>query len=118
MKELSWYDMNSLNAIAGALKFTDPRAAGVLLAIQEKASRMLEAKETDEVIYVKTANVTNTKNVLVQVPAWIVKRWGLQPGDKLEVCYNATEDEVCIRRPICTDLHGRSNPSEEGCRMV
>ena len=44
--------------------------------------------------YVKTANVTNTKNVLVQIPGWVVKRWGLHQGDKLEVCYNATDEEV------------------------
>ena len=58
-------------------------------------------------IYVKTANVTNTKNVIVQIPGWVVKRWGLATGDTLEVCYDADEDEVHIRRPICTDVHGR-----------
>lgn len=111
MKELSWYDMNSLNAIAGYLRYTNPQMAAVLLSIQEKASRMLdmfEAKEIDSMNYVKTANVTNTKNVLVQVPGWVVKRWGLQQGDKLEVVYNATEDEICIRRPLYTDVQGGS----------
>lgn len=73
-----------------------------------------EAEETDAMNYVKTANVTNTKNVLVQIPAWVVKRWGLQQGDKLEVCYNATEDEICIRRPIYTDVQGGIGTSQEG----
>lgn len=63
--------------------------------------------------YVKTANVTNTKNVLVQVPGWVVKRWGLKQGDKLEVCYNAADEEVCIRRPIYTDVQGGSGPSQK-----
>lgn len=55
--------------------------------------------------YIKTANVTNVKNVLVQIPGWVAKRWGLQQGDKLEVCYNADEEEIRIRRPIVEDLH-------------
>ena len=63
-------------------------------------------------IYVKTANVTNTKNVLVQIPGWVVKRWGLTVGDTLEVCYDADEDEVRIRRPLIEDLHGRGEATE------
>lgn len=55
--------------------------------------------------YVKTVNVTNTKNVLVQVPAWIVKLWGLKAGNTLEVCYDADEEEIRIRRPVYTSLH-------------
>lgn len=50
--------------------------------------------------YVKTANVTNLKNVLVQIPSWVVKLWGLQVGDQLEVVYDANEQEICIRRPL------------------
>lgn len=116
MKELSWYDMNSLNAIAGYLRYTNPHMAANILQIQEKASLMLaerEAKETEIMNYVKTANVTNTKNVLVQIPAWVVKHWGLQQGDKLEVCYNATDEEICIRRSIYTDVQGGSNATQE-----
>ena len=56
--------------------------------------------------YVKTANVTNVKNVLVQIPGWVAKRWGLQQGDKLEVCYDADEEETRIKRPVVKDLHG------------
>ena len=54
--------------------------------------------------YVKTVNVTNTKNVLVQIPGWVVKRWGLDVGNTLEVCYDANEEEIRIRRPILTDV--------------
>lgn len=56
--------------------------------------------------YVKTANVTNVKNVLVQIPGWVAKRWGLQQGDKLEVCYDADEEEIRIKRAVIKDLHG------------
>ena len=56
--------------------------------------------------YVKTANVTNVKNVLVQIPGWVAKRWGLQQGDKLEVCYDADEEEIRIKRYVVKDLHG------------
>lgn len=115
MSELSWYDMNSLNAIAGYLRYTNPHMAANILQIQEKASRMIaerEAKETDIMNYVKTANVTNTKNVLVQIPGWVVKRWGLQQGDKLEVCYDADKEEICIRSPIYSDVQGRGQATE------
>lgn len=57
--------------------------------------------------YVKTVNVTNTKNVLVQIPAWVVSLWGLNIGDTLEVCYDGDEEELHIRRPIYTDVQGR-----------
>lgn len=55
--------------------------------------------------YVKTVNVTNTKNVLVQIPGWVAKRWGLEVGNVLEVCYDADNEEICIRRPIITDVY-------------
>ena len=54
--------------------------------------------------YVKTVNVTNTKNVLVQIPGWVAKRWGLAVGDTLEVYYDAEEEEIRIRRPIISDV--------------
>lgn len=58
--------------------------------------------------YVKTVNVTNNKNVLVQIPGWVAKRWGLDVGDTLEVCYDAKEEEIRIRRPILANLQGGS----------
>lgn len=35
----------------------------------------------------KTVNVTNTKNVLCQVPRAVVSDWGLKVGDTLELIY-------------------------------
>lgn len=62
--------------------------------------------------YVKTVNVTNTKNVLVQVPAWVVKLWGLEVGNTLEVCYDGDEQEIRIRKPLYTDVQGRGEATE------
>lgn len=62
--------------------------------------------------YLKTVNVTNTKNVLVQIPGWVVKRWGLDVGNTLEVCYDADKEEIHIRRPIFQDVQGRSGSTE------
>lgn len=57
--------------------------------------------------YVKTVNVTNTKNVLVQIPSWVVKLWGLEVGNTLEVCYDGDEQEIRIRKPLYSDVQGR-----------
>ena len=88
MSDLSMLDMNSLNAIAGYLRCEGLTAASeVLLYIQDKATKM--TKERDSVFtFKKTVNVTNHKNILVQVPRAVATDWGLQIGDKLEVAYN------------------------------
>ena len=47
----------------------------------------------------KIVQVTNARNVLVQVPAVIVAQWGLKNKDRLVVEYNDKED--CLKiRPI------------------
>lgn len=45
----------------------------------------------------KTVQVTNARNVLVQVPAVIVAQWGLKNKDRLVVEYNDKEDCLKIR---------------------
>lgn len=57
-----------------------------------------------EAKYIKTVNVTNTKNVLVQIPAWIARLWGLNIGDRLEVQYDQSENKVCISPTINEDI--------------
>lgn len=47
--------------------------------------------------YLKTVRVTNTKNVLVQIPAWVVTDLELSQGDSLEVHYNTETKEIVIR---------------------
>lgn len=43
-------------------------------------------------LHVKDVNVTNPKNVVVQVPGFIARKWGISQGSKLEVHY---DDEKC-----------------------
>ena len=46
----------------------------------------------------KTVNVTNPRNVLVQIPSLIAGvEWGLKQGDRLEVLYSDETKEVTIR---------------------
>ena len=46
----------------------------------------------------KTVNVTNPRNVLVQIPSIIAGvEWGLKQGDELEVLYDDRTKEVTIR---------------------
>lgn len=88
MSDLSMLDMNSLNAIAAYLHLIGSTSfAEVLWHIQDKATKMI--KERDSVFtFKKTVNVTNHKNILVQVPRAVAADWGLRVGDKLEVAYN------------------------------
>lgn len=60
----------------------------------------------------KEINVTNTKNVLCQVPCAVVREWGLEVGDKLELVY--TGSEVTIR-PV---VQRRSDAVEEVHRVA
>jgi len=119
MDRLDWSDMNSLNAIAGALRLHGGTlAADTLRHIQQKATIMImeleqsDCQGADKMQYVKTVNVTNTKNVLVQVPGWVVKRWGLDVGNTLEVNYDAEKEEIRIRRPAVEHLRGRSGSTQ------
>ena len=43
----------------------------------------------------KTVNVTNLKNVLVQIPKAVVSDWGLRVGDELELIYS--DGQVTVR---------------------
>jgi len=47
--------------------------------------------------YIKTVKVTNPKNVLVQLPRYIVDKWGLKQGDGLEVFTNEKEETITIK---------------------
>ena len=88
MTKLSWTDMNSLNAIACFLRCARyDKMAEVLLEIQFKASKMLRERE-GLFKFSKTVNVTNDKNILVQVPRAVARDWNLKIGDTLEVTYN------------------------------
>ena len=46
----------------------------------------------------KTVNVTNPRNVLIQIPSLIAGvEWNLKQGDELEVLYDDKTKEVTIR---------------------
>ena len=62
--------------------------------------------------FMKAVNVTNTKNVLCQIPRAVVQDWGLEVGDTLELVY--TNGEIRIRPSV----HRGSRLAEEGYRMV
>lgn len=46
---------------------------------------------------IKTVKVTNPKNVLVQLPRYIVDKWGLKQGDGLEVFTDEKEETITIK---------------------
>lgn len=49
----------------------------------------------------KTANVTNPRNVIIQIPAYVAGvEWGLKQGDKLEVAYNEETKEITIKPAV------------------
>lgn len=62
---------------------------------------------------VKTTRVTNPRNVLVQIPSFIVANWNLRVSDKLEVHYNESKNEVTIRPHV-----QRGSGFNEGCEGV
>jgi antitoxin component of MazEF toxin-antitoxin module len=47
--------------------------------------------------HIKTVKVTNPKNVLVQLPRYMVDKWGLKQGDSLEVLTDENEEAITIR---------------------
>lgn len=60
----------------------------------------------------KTVNVTNTKNVLCQIPRAVVADWGLQEGDTLEVTYKNRE---IIVRP---NVQRRGDAAQQSHQMA
>lgn len=58
--------------------------------------------------FMKEINVTNTKNVLCQIPKVVVADWDLKVGDTLELTYK--DGEVTIKPTV----QRRSNLTEQG----
>ena len=101
-------DMNSLNSIAHLLKLQGNQGAcDVLLSIQAKATALLDEVDgiDNGLTFAKTTNVTNTKNVLVQIPKAVVGDWGLKVGDTLHVEYK--NGKVTVK----PNLQRRSRPT-------
>ena len=53
--------------------------------------------------FMKEVNVTNTKNVLCQVPKAVVADWGLEVGDTLELTYQ--DGQITIRPSVQRRSH-------------
>lgn len=51
-------------------------------------------------MHVKTVNVTNPRNVLVQIPSFVVANWGIALGSNLEVHYNEEKQSIIIKPAI------------------
>lgn len=51
-------------------------------------------------MHVKTVNVTNPRNVLVQVPSFVIANWGVALGSHLEVHYDEKQQQVTIRPAV------------------
>lgn len=62
----------------------------------------------------KQVNVTNPRNVLVQIPSYVVRLWRLTNASILEVRYNETKNEITIRPAV----HGRGGAAEESKGMA
>lgn len=58
---------------------------------------------------VKTVNVTNPRNVLVQVPSFVIADWGVTLGSRLEVHYDEEKQQLTIT----PSLQQRSNVAEK-----
>lgn len=46
----------------------------------------------------KSCNVTNTDNVLLQIPKLIVELWGLKKGDKLSMELDRDNKVIIIKK--------------------
>ncbi len=65
--------------------------------------------------YIKTVKVTNPKNVIVQLPRYIVDKWGLKQGDGLEVLTDEKEETITIKpRKGYVNIRPGSNVNKEG----
>ena len=65
-------------------------------------------------MHVKTVNVTNPRNVLVQVPSFVIADWGVTLGSHLEVHY----DEEKKQLTIAPSLQRRSNTVKKSNGMA
>ena len=65
-------------------------------------------------MHVKTVNVTNPRNVLVQVPSFVIANWGVALGSHLEVHYDEEKQQLTIHPAV----QRRSNTAEKSDGVV
>lgn len=66
-------------------------------------------------MHIKDSRVTNPRNVLVQVPGWVVRKWALKEGETLGV-HISEDGEAIIIRP--NKILAGSNTNKKSERMV
>lgn len=66
-------------------------------------------------MHIKDARVTNPRNVLVQVPGWVARKWALKEGETLGV-HISEDGEAIIIRP--NKILARGNANQKSERMV
>lgn len=66
-------------------------------------------------MHIKDARVTNPRNVLVQVPSWVARKWALKEGETLGV-HISEDGEAIIIRP--NKILTGSNVDKKSERMV
>lgn len=66
-------------------------------------------------MHIKTVKVTNQRNVLVQLPGFIVNKWALVKGDSVEVHISDDEQTIVIRpRKGYVNVRPGSDTNAEG----
>lgn len=51
-------------------------------------------------MHIKTVRVTNPKNVLVQIPGYVIAQWQANADSLLEVYYNDNTKELTVRPAV------------------
>lgn len=54
---------------------------------------------------IKTVKITNPRNVLVQIPSFVIAQWHLNADSRLEVSYNEDTGQITVQ----PSLLGRSD---------
>lgn len=65
-------------------------------------------------MHVKTVKVTNPRNVLVQIPSFVIATWGAAQCSSLEVHYDEKQGQITIKPTV----QRRRNAAEQGDGMV
>ena len=64
-------------------------------------------------MFYKVVNVTNPKNVLVQIPGAIVARWGVKEGDRIEVHVSENGNAIILYPKKIQERSGTDEASEK-----
>jgi bifunctional DNA-binding transcriptional regulator/antitoxin component of YhaV-PrlF toxin-antitoxin module len=63
---------------------------------------------------IKTSNITNARNVLVQIPSFLIAEWGLTVGDFLEVSTDEEKSKLVIKPRKAVQAGARPTRNSRG----